>query len=244
MTYGICHLSVVPLRAEAKDQAELISQLLFGDLVEILHVKDNWTKVKCLFDDYSGWMDTKQISVLSQIEFDQIQASEKVYAKNHFTKVELHGSEYTVPFGSTFYKDTSAFTVPTPESEPSSFNSISSAAKSYLNAPYLWGGKTYYVIDCSGFTQTVYKVFGISLKRDASQQAEQGRLIPFEEIQENDLAFFVNTKGRVIHVGIVLEDLSIIHASGKVRIDSLNRDGIYNPELKKQTHTLHSIRRF
>ncbi|MFI5159591.1 MAG: C40 family peptidase, partial [Sphingobacteriales bacterium] len=99
-------------------------------------------------------------------------------------------------------------------------------------------------IDCSGFVQAVFKLHGTKLKRDASQQAEQGSLIEsLEEARLGDLAFFKNADGRVVHVGIMLNNKQIIHASGKVKIDSIDEDGIYSEELKRHTHTLHSIKR-
>ena len=246
MIYGICELSVVPIRAEAKDQSEIVSQLLLGDLVEILNIEENWTKVRCLFDDYLGWIDTKQITVLTSDLYEQIQSANKLHTKTHFTEVSLENTKTFAPFGSTFYKFHSSFERYSLKSEIEStkINTVQSAALSFLNAPYLWGGKTIYGIDCSGFTQVVFKVFGITLKRDAAQQVNQGESIDFESLRENDLAFFSNSKGHVIHVGIILNNSKIIHASGKIRIDELNSKGIYNTETSKLTHTLHSIRRY
>jgi cell wall-associated NlpC family hydrolase len=114
----------------------------------------------------------------------------------------------------------------------------------YLNAPYLWGGKSVFGIDCSGFTQMVYKLNGYKLLRDAAQQASQGEVLSFiEESEPGDLAFFDNEEGKIIHVGIMLENNYIIHASGKVRIDRLDHLGIYNAELNRHTHRLRVIKK-
>ena len=114
----------------------------------------------------------------------------------------------------------------------------------YLNAPYLWGGKTPFGIDCSGFTQMVYKLNGFALPRDAYQQAEIGETLSFvEEAEPGDLAFFDDDEGNIIHVGMVLEQGTIIHASGKVRIDALDHQGIYNKELKNYSHKLRLIKK-
>ena len=117
-------------------------------------------------------------------------------------------------------------------------------ASLYLNAPYLWGGKTPFGIDCSGFTQLVYKLCGYSLLRDARDQATQGEVLSFiEESEPGDLAFFDNEEGSIVHVGIIMNDYNIIHAHGKVRIDTLDHSGIYNNDLNKHTHSLRYIKK-
>ena len=121
---------------------------------------------------------------------------------------------------------------------------IVSTAFLYLNAPYLWGGKSPFGIDCSGFTQMVYKLCGYKLLRDAYQQSNQGDALSFiEESEPGDLAFFDNEEGKIIHVGIIMENNYIIHASGKVRIDRLDHLGIYNAEQNKHTHRLRVIKK-
>jgi cell wall-associated NlpC family hydrolase len=114
----------------------------------------------------------------------------------------------------------------------------------YLNAPYLWGGKTPFGIDCSGFTQMVYKLNGYNIYRDASQQATQGEALSFiEESEPGDLAFFDNNEGSITHVGIIMKDNYIIHAHGCVRIDRLDHTGIFNNEMNTHTHKLRVIKR-
>ena len=123
-------------------------------------------------------------------------------------------------------------------------NYIVSTALTFLNSPYLWGGKTPFGIDCSGFTQMVYKINGYKLSRDAKDQANQGETLSFiEESEAGDLAFFNNDQGDIIHVGIILQNNHIIHASGKVRIDRIDHSGIYNNDLNKHTHSLRYIKK-
>ena len=122
---------------------------------------------------------------------------------------------------------------------------VTKNAYSFLNAPYLWGGRTVFGIDCSGFTQLIYRMNGIKIYRDAKDQIKNGRFIDnFSDAKAGDLAFFVNENGLVTHVGIIGANSKIIHASGHVRIDSLSEDGIWNDTLSIHTHKLHSIRRF
>ena len=255
MIYAICPLSVVPIRSSASDKSEMVSQLLFGEAVEIMEQRGSWAKVRCLWDNYIGWTDRKQLKILSEEEI-------QVYQTKYSLSLELfHGAMadgYSLPItigatlprfdGLKFHLNGSSFNFSGQAIEPTKVAQESSIllkiARRYLYAPYLWGGRSPLGIDCSGFTQMVYKMIGISIPRDASQQVEKGRLIDFvEQVQPGDLAFFENKKGRIVHVGIVMPERKIIHASGQVRIDQIDHFGIFNPEQDKYTHKLRVFKR-
>jgi len=255
MIYAVCPLSVVPIRSSASDKSEMVSQLLFGETVEIMEIRGSWVKVRCLWDNYIGWTDRKQLKNLPEEEIE-------IYQKKYALSLELfHGAMadgYSLPItigatlprfdGLKFHLNGSSFNFSGQAIEPAKVSQESGIllkiARRYLYAPYLWGGRSPLGIDCSGFTQMVYKMVGISIPRDASQQIEKGRLVDFvEQIQPGDLAFFENKKGRVVHVGIIMPERKIIHASGQVRIDQIDHFGIYNAELDKYTHKLRLCKR-
>jgi len=250
MTFGFCHLSIVPLREEASDSSQMISQLLFGDVFEVLeHVSDNWIKIRNAYDAYEGYMDPKQAIPIDSIDYVTYQ--EVKY--NNDSPMEISSS-----FGKQLLPSACSFPGDIFKIYDFQFNieknmivfqqagreQMIATAKSFLNAPYLWGGKTVYGIDCSGFTQMVYKISGVKIKRDASQQAQEGEMLNFlEEARAGDLAFFDNEEGNITHVGILVSDSQVIHASGCVRMDKIDHHGIYHQELGKYTHRLRFIKR-
>ena len=247
MLYGICNLSLVPLRFETSDKSELVSQLLYGDHFKILEKRKNWSKIRLSFDDYEGFLDNKQYVEISEKEFQYLKSSKQIYSTDLVEFVQDKNRQLLpVLLGSTLnclgildHKvDGNSCTGIKPK------NTLIETASLYLNTPYLWGGKSPFGIDCSGFTQMVYKVNGFKLLRDASQQATQGEVLSFiEESEPGDLAFFDNADGEIIHVGIILKNNYIIHAHGSVRIDRLDQSGIYNQELNKHTHKLRVIKK-
>ncbi len=250
--FGICSLSIIPLRIEPSDKSEMVSQVLFGEHFEILEQFKQWSKIKLQFDDYEGWVDSKQYQIISESEFEQL--SKDVIVLNADLLEYITGPNnllLPIPLGSSLsflnHFDINTLNLNFEGTKTSGIkakNCILNTAFMYLNAPYLWGGKTPFGIDCSGFTQMVYKLNGYKLLRDASQQALQGEALSFiEESQPGDLAFFDNEEGRIIHVGIIMQDNYIIHASGKIRIDRLDHLGIYNAEVNKHTHKLRVIKK-
>jgi len=267
MEFGICLQCVIPVRSEPSHRAEMVTQLLFGELFKILIFEKEWAKIEMAYDDYHGWIPGNQIGVLTEKEFlhlfntENIITSELVQLISNLTSKTIFpivvgsslpgykNGEFKI-LGETYYFDGETSSGPsfetfkTPAELLRAKQEIVSDAMLYLNAPYLWGGRTPFGIDCSGFSQMVYKLNRIRLLRDASQQALQGETLSFlSEAEPGDLAFFDNEQGNIIHVGIIIDPSHIIHASGKVRIDSIDHEGIYNVAESRYTHKLRVIKR-
>ena len=255
--FGVCSLSLIPLRAEPSDKSEMSSQLLFGDNFTILENTDKWLKILTAHDEYEGWIDIKQYEEIEHAVFVALHDLNTVLGPSvsHFiTKISVNetlnlvaGSNIPNTLDKFFYLRDTKYKLEGETKRPAKdkFRSgVIDVAKFYLNAPYLWGGKSVFGIDCSGLSQMVFRQFGIKLRRDAYQQAEQGELVGFlQEAKAGDLAFFDNNEGRINHVGIMMDNERIIHASGKVRIDAIDNQGIFNRELNRYTHKLRIIKR-
>lgn len=250
--FGICNLAIIPLRIESSDRSEIVSQVLFGEHFKVLEQFKQWSKIRLQYDNYEGWIDSKQFQVITENDFIQLSKDaiilnadliEYITAPNNFLM--------PIPLGASLsFLNHSSININNYDFEGLKVSGIKpksdliNTSFLYLNSPYLWGGKTPFGIDCSGFTQMVYKLNGYHLLRDASQQATQGDALSFiEESEPGDLAFFDNEEGKIIHVGIIMGDNYIIHASGKVRIDRLDHLGIYNAEINKHTHRLRVIKK-
>lgn len=250
--FGLCNLAIIPLRAEPSDRSEIVSQVLFGEHFEIIETQKQWSKIQLHFDNYVGWVDSKQYQIISEKSFKAL-STEAIILNSDLVEYVTNSSNVLLPI--TLGASLSFLNHPEINTENFEFeglrlsgvkpkSSLISTACLYLNSPYLWGGKTPFGIDCSGFTQMVYKLNGYNLLRDASQQSTQGEALSFiEESEPGDLAFFDNEEGKIIHVGIMMENNYIIHASGKVRIDRLDHLGIYNAEQNRHTHRLRVIKK-
>lgn len=239
---------MLPIRREADHRSEMVSQMLFGETAAMLDKKKAWLRIRMDYDHYEGWVEentltdcdnekTNQLKVINVplviAESDHsrlyLPAGSEVPLSVHNNRFSLAGQEYRLS-GSNI-----------PNTKPTSFLET---ARLFLNAPYLWGGRTVFGIDCSGLIQIACKIHGIKLPRDAAEQSGIGRIIDtFAASKKGDLMFFKNEKAKVVHVGFYLGDGAILHASKKVRIDAVNERGIYNHDLKMYTHSMHSIRR-
>ena len=255
-SYGVCRLSVVPVRADASHKSEQVTQMLFGDHYTVLdESKDSaWKKILIHADQYEGWIDGNQHSSVTAEFFEYINQAEfkittDVTSSLLFNKTPvmlLLGSILPIS-GSELFKmeDQFAFNGDSKSiGQKREFEFIKNVAYKYLNAPYMWGGKSPFGVDCSGFLQMVIRIGGYQLQRDAWQQAKQGREVDtFDHARPGDLAFFSNEEGRVHHVGLYLGNGKIIHASGRVRVDSLTHEGIIQNETNRRSHLLSHFRR-
>lgn len=259
MAFGIADLSIIPMRGEQSERSEMVSQVLFGELYEILEETEKWVYIRLLHDGYKGWIDRKMCVPVSDDYALRYKEDVPMLATEVFNIVMKEGDwgNKLVASGSVFpFFDVSTkkmligedvYTLSSKVKDvwiDSLRDLIVSYALMYYNTPYLWGGRSPYGIDCSGFVQIVYRMSGIDLPRDASQQVLSGQNLSFlEEALPGDLAFFGDDLGNITHVGIIWEQNRIIHASGRVRVDKIDHQGIYNEELKRYTHSLKVIKR-
>lgn len=254
---GIINLPLVPMRSSDSERSEMISQLLFGERVKILQTRERWLFVRNIADNYIGWVDRKMIQLLDSeainvdkptdlycISYPMVECSNTDNSETVFlpggSKLNISDGIKVHFGGKNFFIDP----INLPYSDDKSGERLVYLAKQYLNAPYLWGGKTVMGIDCSGFVQVIYDMFGIQLPRDASQQVEIGKVIDFlSEAEAGDLAFFENVEGKIIHVGMMLNSHQIIHASGWVKIENIDSQGIISSETGEYSHKLRVVKR-
>lgn len=254
--FAICIVSVAALRARPFHEEEMVSQLLFGELVHIIEKKNkHWYRVSCEWDGYEGWVDAKQIFSISEKEFRK-NIEHQAYALELVHSVM--GPETGIPIciGSTLprfdgisckmpeYKMAyTGLAIFSDEIEMDAQKLIKLGMK-YIHSPYMWGGRSPFGIDGSGLIQMIYKLAGIRIPRDANEQVALGENVDFpSSAQPSDIAFFDDAKGIICHAGMITEDRKILHAYGKVRLDYFDHHGIYNEEIGKYTHKLRVIKR-
>ena len=253
MDLAICVVPAAPVRKRPSHKVEMVNQLLFGERMVVLKKKNNWWRIQTTHDNYEGWIRNNLVTcdeAISGIQSDESISSE-LFGSITIDEIKMHISmgcnlpHLTKEFGligqsKYVYR---GHTMKRNEVHAGG-EATCRLAMQWLNAPYLWGGRTPLGVDCSGFVQVVFKVIGLDLLRDAKQQVGQGMKVKkLSDARAGDLAFFEKKK-KVTHVGILLSADKIIHASGKVRIDSIDEKGIINADTRKRTHSLAAIRRY
>ena len=259
MRYGISNLSIVPVRTEPREKSEMCTQILFGEHYTIVEENAKWCQIKLAFDGCEGWIDRKMVNEIGEHDFLQLDQIPQVVTTDVFNIVQpangynnfliVAGSTLPNfdPVARTFMIANEVYNIQGNNIHEPPHNVrevIIENALKYFNSPYLWGGRSPFGIDCSGFAQVLYKMAGLSIPRDAVQQAMLGDNLSFvEEALPGDLAFFDNEDGAIIHVGIIWEKNKIIHSSGKVRIDNVDHFGIFNIDTGRYTHQMRLMRR-
>jgi cell wall-associated NlpC family hydrolase len=253
MKFGISELAIIPIRKEPSDISEMVSQILFGEHFKITNTNKNWSQIIVAHDNYVGWVCNKQITLIKEETYNKLVKEKPNITTNLFDIIIKNNIPQTIIAGSiipnykvnVFSIEKEAYQFDGPVT--TGFNDKQKTvdiAKKFLNTPYLWGGKSPLGIDCSGLVQIVYRLQGINLPRDASQQEKCGvKITNLKKSNIGDLAFFNDDKGKVTHVGIIVSENKIIHASGKVRIDNINENGIFNTLANNYSHTLKTIKR-
>jgi hypothetical protein len=246
------------MRSEPAESAEMTNQVLFGEWFEIISEDrgKNFTQIKLGHDNYEGWINSGCIHKMNQAEWESLKKQEFIITHDPFTKLtSTHtGNEMILGAGSIVHlispgkTEINNDTFILPEiTQPQDINprvSIVRYGLSLLSLPYIWGGRTSFGFDCSGLCQNLFRQVGIEIARDASKQATSGKDINFSgETLPGDLIFFDNEEGNIIHVGMIIDEKRVLHASGKVRIDLFDHLGIFAEDKNRYTHNLRLIKR-
>ena len=249
MKYVVCMVPVAPVRSEPDHFYEMSNQILFGEQLLILEeTKEGWVKGQNQFDGYVGWVRVNQFLRMEEL----LPASTK-YTADWVNEIYLGEQLLRIPFATNLSLLQAKYLPQTikyngvvweAEKQKVDLETINHLASYCMNTGYLWGGRSVFGIDCSGFVQTIFKMMNISLLRDAKDQATQGEEVPFlQAVKAGDIAFFDDAEGKITHVGILLNQHSIVHASGNVRIDKIDNAGIIHSDTGLRTHQLRIIKR-
>ena len=257
MNHGIVETPCIAVRKESSEQSEMTSQLLFGELFEILETQQGWLRVKNEYDGYEGWINRTGVGLLEEEGLQKYRNYTSCIQPDSYLSLQRAAGEerMLVPAGAVLYYeknvplkvhcgDTYRVEKLCNNADAEISERLLKTGRQFLNIPYLWGGKSTFGTDCSGLVQTIFKILGIALARDTSEQVKQGEpLNMLPEARTGDIVFFDNEEGEIVHVGLLMEPGLVLHASSRVRIDPIDHQGIYNRKLTRYTHKLRVIKR-
>ena len=238
MDYGIIDLNIVPVRKKNNAKSEMINQLFFGEIITIIKTKEKWSFISSNIDKYQGWIRNLHFKLIKKSDYKILSKSDSVFSKSEII-IKNDTSEITIPTGSLL---SSVKFLNYSYVDEGEYKSLLETIKSFINSPYLWGGKTKNGVDCSGLVQSIFKTLNIILPRDSKEQSNFGVEIK-EGYKLGDLAFFGENANKISHVGILVDNETVVHAYGKVRMDKINSRGIYNIEEERITHFLQKVNR-
>lgn len=243
----IVNTPVASIYSKPKFKSELITQALFYESLKIIDKRKKWYKVK-LLDGYKGWIHSFYTYELFG-KFEKNINISKYWVKKKFTNLIFNdGTSLTLSFGSLLpclefdnkiiiklydgregeldKNDLSSYENPIKLSE-----FIDLHINQFLGIQYLWGGKSSFGFDCSGFIQTILNVCGVSkFPRDTSKQINSKFLSPISGIPSKGDIIFFKKNNIVNHVGIYINDNCFVHSSGSVKINSLSNSSEYFSE--------------
>ncbi len=256
-TYGIVVVSVGNVRSRPGHSEELSTQVTMGLVVRLLKRGPGHYLVQS-HDQYLGWLEPDAFQRTSRRGVEAWNRSPRVVVTEYFDVIRTRPDRSSLPVSDVVIGNVLRSGIVTGEWQeviladgrsgylPSSAvldyrvwgetrnltgENIASTSTLFLGVPYLWGGTSSKGMDCSGFTKTVFRLNGLELSRDASQQVLMGRDVDpgskFENLLKGDLLFFGRAaeRGRpekIVHVAIYLEDGLFIHSSGRVRFGSFD----------------------
>ena len=254
--YALITNTIVPLRADAADESEIMTELLFGDTFQILDQKHQWRYIRADADGYEGWIDEKAYVLLTDKQHRESTAGQAVYLLDTVGELEWPGGYrqklvkgcrlpgYDALSGSVQVGNVRLRVHGRTITGHHELYRVLEIAASYMYAPYLWGGKTDFGMDCSGLTQMSFRLAGYyDLPRNARDQIHEGELVDFDRRMPGDLAYFASKSGKITHVGLVWTDGLILHAHGQVHLDPLQVDGIFSRKFNRLSHHLVAIKR-
>lgn len=254
--FGVCKVSVAGILTQPDKRSALLSQALFGEYVVVIKRKSkHWFKVKCVWDETIGWINPLQFYFSEDINEEDattcnafsLEMMHGLYSNSMTLPITIgsnlqncDGINLRMPFGKYQYTGQ----IVNLEQAINNKSILCKIALRYLHAPFMNGGRTALGIDSSGLIQMAFKMIGTTLPRTCLEQSELGTDIGFVAYsQVGDLAFFANGKNEISHVGFIVEPNKIIHVHGRVKIDQLDNQGIYDLETKKYSYKLRTIRR-